>query len=233
MRMPSRHSLLALAASAALASGLAAPGLVQAKTVSDAAGDLLTSLKTYKDDPSDHSDLDVISASADRNADTVFLSSTQVGNVGLTKDGIYVWGVDRGSGDDILDTGDTPVGKGVKFDTFIVLRQDGSAEVNLIDFVHGGVTTTALSNAVTISGATISVAVPLSMIPSAGWEFAHYRYNVWPRYLDTKVNEHVSDFAPDDSTFTASVPEPATWALMIGGFGLTGATLRRRRTVAA
>ena len=27
----------------------------------------------------------------------------------------------------------------------------------------------------------------------------------------------------------ASVPEPATWAMMIGGFGLAGAALRRRR----
>ena len=29
------------------------------------------------------------------------------------------------------------------------------------------------------------------------------------------------------------VPEPATWALMIAGFGLAGASLRRRRAVAA
>ena len=33
--------------------------------------------------------------------------------------------------------------------------------------------------------------------------------------------------------FNAAVPEPATWALMISGFGLAGASLRRRRAVAA
>ncbi len=38
----------------------------------------------------------------------------------------------------------------------------------------------------------------------------------------------------DNITFTAGgVPEPATWALMISGFGLVGATLRRRKAIAA
>lgn len=32
---------------------------------------------------------------------------------------------------------------------------------------------------------------------------------------------------------TGGVPEPAAWALMLAGFGLTGAALRRRRTLAA
>ncbi|MEW5685622.1 MAG: PEPxxWA-CTERM sorting domain-containing protein [Pseudomonadota bacterium] len=36
-------------------------------------------------------------------------------------------------------------------------------------------------------------------------------------------------FDISDAPVAAGVPEPATWALMIGGFGLTGATLRRRR----
>ncbi len=32
---------------------------------------------------------------------------------------------------------------------------------------------------------------------------------------------------------SSAVPEPATWAMMIGGFGLAGATLRRRRAAQA
>jgi len=31
-----------------------------------------------------------------------------------------------------------------------------------------------------------------------------------------------------DTVVTAAVPEPSTWAMMIGGFGLIGGTLRRR-----
>jgi hypothetical protein len=30
-----------------------------------------------------------------------------------------------------------------------------------------------------------------------------------------------------------AVPEPATWALMLGGFGIAGTALRRRRTAVA
>ncbi|MBL8552793.1 MAG: PEP-CTERM sorting domain-containing protein [Phenylobacterium sp.] len=39
-----------------------------------------------------------------------------------------------------------------------------------------------------------------------------------------------SDLGPGPS---AAVPEPAAWALMIGGFGMAGAMFRRRRAVAA
>ncbi|MDE2619485.1 MAG: PEPxxWA-CTERM sorting domain-containing protein, partial [Sphingomonadales bacterium] len=37
----------------------------------------------------------------------------------------------------------------------------------------------------------------------------------------------------DSPTQTAAVPEPATWALMMAGFGLVGAALRRRKAIAA
>ena len=42
-----------------------------------------------------------------------------------------------------------------------------------------------------------------------------------------------ADITPDGSlhsiTYSAGIPEPAAWALMIAGFGLTGAALRRSR----
>ena len=41
-------------------------------------------------------------------------------------------------------------------------------------------------------------------------------------------------FELDDVAFaTSAVPEPATWAMMITGFGLAGAAIRRRRTILA
>lgn len=42
-------------------------------------------------------------------------------------------------------------------------------------------------------------------------------------------------YAPDNQTqlITSAVPEPATWAMMIGGFALAGAGMRRRRQLPA
>jgi len=55
---------------------------------------------------------------------------------------------------------------------------------------------------------------------------------------DANVAVGGNDFAVDDiflgARSTANpVPEPATWAAMIGGFGMAGAALRRRREVLA
>lgn len=49
---------------------------------------------------------------------------------------------------------------------------------------------------------------------------------------------HVDDVVANGTTYNfetagGAVPEPASWALMILGFGFAGATLRHRRTVAA
>lgn len=39
-------------------------------------------------------------------------------------------------------------------------------------------------------------------------------------------------FSADTASLTATIPEPASWALMIGGFAFVGISLRRRRSTA-
>jgi hypothetical protein len=72
--------------------------------------------------------------------------------------------------------------------------------------------------------------VPFADLPGNGFTAANYLYNLWPRDgLNTADNGQIADFAPDASSFAASVPEPVGWGLMILGFAMTGALLRRRR----
>jgi hypothetical protein len=55
-------------------------------------------------------------------------------------------------------------------------------------------------------------------------------------FIDVGSNDNVGPLI-DNFSFSivtpAAVPEPAAWALMIAGFGLSGAALRRRRALAA
>ncbi len=50
-------------------------------------------------------------------------------------------------------------------------------------------------------------------------------------YVFGFTDADLPDFTPQG--FTSAVPEPATWAFLLGGFGLIGGSLRRRRTSAA
>ncbi len=75
---------------------------------------------------------------------------------------------------------------------------------------------------------------------------AHFSFNDSGHILDTGNYDFVNN-SPDgnesinwnlvgsgaDRGGNNGVPEPSTWVMMIGGFGLAGAALRRRRTMVA
>jgi hypothetical protein len=221
---------------------LASPA-AHATTVTDPIGDVLNGF-----DAAAHADLDVVSASGTYNATHLFLSSTQNGAVGTSAGNLYVWGVDRGQGQDTIlahSPGQPSLGNGVKFDAFITFDSTGTQDhlfrvtYNADKSVASVVEGLFSSSWVTIDGNTISVAIPLTELASTGFDVAHYGLNVWPRLGDTSTTAHIVDFAPNgleqspygNPLFNPSaVPEPTSWALMIMGFGLAGATLRRRRS---
>ena len=171
-------------------------------------------------------DLDVVAATVLYNPgiDTFFLKATLDGNVGSTATGAYVWGVNRGAG--TAGFGASLGLTGVRFDRVIVLNANGTGTVAGAGALPAG--------AVTISGNTITAMVSGSLLPSTG--FANkldYTFNLWPRDLAfaSQGVAAISDFAPNNANFTATitaVPEPASAGLLLGGLGLVAAYRRRQ-----
>ena len=52
-------------------------------------------------------------------------------------------------------------------------------------------------------------------------------------YWDTNFGDNTEHVAVNIATRGGAVPEPASWAMMIAGFGLSGYLLRRRRALTA
>ncbi len=59
----------------------------------------------------------------------------------------------------------------------------------------------------------------------------HFQWADYDSATDTGISLDIG-FGDGVLTVRPAVPEPASWALMIAGFGMTGAALRRRRTAA-
>jgi hypothetical protein len=201
-----------LAAGAVLALAAAAPA--HAATVTDAVGDFLPTYVGPED-----ADLDVISFSVvfDDVADAFRLTAAMAGDIDPSRAGLYAIGVNTGAAvapGPFADIGNPDV----IFNRVVVVQKAGTA------FVVGAPPGNPL--ATTIVGNVLSVVVPLSLLPSTGLQPERYGFNIWPR-IALGNNNQISDFSPNNSTL-AAVPEPATWALMIAGFGLAGGLLRRR-----
>lgn len=170
-------------------------------------------------------DLDVLSASATFDGTTFHIGATLNGNVGTLPTSLYVFGFNRGAGTSSFAAIQLP---NVIFDSVITLTGAG---------VTGGrdlVTNTALTlpaGAARISGASFTIDVPLSLLPSQGFSPLQYQVNLWPRDASALAgNGQIADFAPDARDFPVSaVPEPWSISPIVAGL-LAMAGWRKRRS---
>jgi len=193
---------------------MAASAHAQSSSVTDPTGDFLASYTGPH-----QADLDVTSLSVSYNASTTsfLIQSTFAGVIDPSLPGFYAIGVNTGTGTGPFASIGAP---DVLFNKVIAVQKDGTAKIGAVSLAAGSVV---------IGGNALSVMVPLSLLPTTGFGPNRYGFNIWPRSSTTGGLAVISDFAPNNATL-AAVPEPAAWSLMVGGFGLIGGTLRRKRT---
>jgi hypothetical protein len=233
-------------AQAALAVGavlVAVPNLLAAPII-DPAGDLRT---FNPSDPNSYAGpanpaLDVLSAEVflDMINGTLTFTSTMAGPLASLVDpvtnanlGSLSWGINHGYGNNNFAAIGLP---GVIFDAVLTVNPNGTG-------AYRGAA--APAGAVTINGNTITAVLPISFLapppPPANatgplLPVDLWTYNLWPRSnirVDGTAlgfgNAQIADFAPDATTFPATVPEPSTMVLLTTGLvGAAGRVVRRR-----
>lgn len=197
-------------------------GLANAGTV-DAAGDYLPTFGG-----STAGDLDVLSASVVYNpsAQSFRLAGTMAANIGTTASGFYVYGVDRGAGTARFAANGI---SGVLFDMVVLINPDGSGRVN--DLVGGLAAFVFGAGTAQIVGDSFSLDLSEARLPTRGFAAADYTWNLWPR--DSRAPgtgfAQISDFAPNNSNFATTVPEPASALLAALALGALVLSRRPRR----
>ena len=165
-------------------------------------------------------DVDIASASATIDGANLVLSATANAPIGTTPGAIYVWGVNT-------------MGAGAP----APFAADGFGNVLFNNTVKVDPANPAMG--VTVSGDTITDVVAISSLKDVLLNPAQFGISLWP--VVGAGFTGFSEFVPGNGTFaagmaqaTGGVPGPATWGLMIVGFGGLGVALRaRRRGVAA
>lgn len=200
---------------------LSSPAVAMSVAVSDPVGDFLA---TYTGPRT--ADLDFNGAEAFFARDGIFLATSHVAIPGPTPGTSVTWGIDRGSGTPGLFTGDLPIGPDIRFDALLTVRPQGPITLTVFN-ADAPPTVTELDDRAPFNDTLLVGFVPYDLLPSRGFAFADYRFNAWSR--SGSGNAGIADLARETGSFGA-VPEPASWAMLIVGFGLTGAVARRRQT---
>jgi len=169
-------------------------------------------------------DLDIASGEAFLKGGRFEFDATFTADIGTTDGVAYVWGVDRGSNI-------APFGvfrPGVLFDAVVIYDPSLSLFFTL-DLLTSAMTALPLTDAV-ISGGTLTLTVPTSVLPSTGFSPDEYLVNLWPRFgLDASDNTQIAQFAPSDSDVAVTnAPEPSTVLLL--GTGLLALGKRYRKS---
>jgi hypothetical protein len=111
---------------------------------------------------------------------------------------VYVWGIDRSP---TPPPGPFEGRPGVTFDAVVIVSLDASLRpsAQVKDLVTGA-TTPLPPGSATISGRTVSVVVPTSLLPSTGLAPSQYRFNYWPEDGGPPIASSVASFAPENTT---------------------------------
>ena len=188
----------------------ASPATAQTASVTDPIGDFLP---TYSGPHAADLDITSFSVNYDSVAQLFTLGATFAGAIDPSDGGNYIIGVNTGTG---LLHPFGPLGQ-----PNVIFNQ----AINIAPTGTGTIGATALDPTwIAIAGNILTVKVPLSLLPTTGFQPDRYGFNLWPR-----INNQIPDFAPNNAMLAVAVPEPAAWGMLIGGFGAAGATLRRRR----
>ncbi len=96
------------------------------------------------------------------------------------------------------------------------------------DFLGGGSFGNFFQNDLGINGNNIASAIPFG---NTTFSFTAGNAGSLKVFLRSNSSDNVGILIDNVSIDITAVPEPASWALMIAGFGLVGGALRRRSTV--